>query len=164
MINLAEYEIGEQPCGRFVPTDKYAGVGGNIHSCARCDGTVSFCEACLTDHHSRGWETCGARICRDISRTALRMGLFQLTGLLDMLDNWALAAELPGVRRVLCDQRKAVWEIISWFGTPFANTNSNSNSKEQGSSRITNSSSKEGESEGVSPQGSTNTKFEEQGP
>lgn len=165
MINDAQYKIGVQPCGHFDPSEEgAAGTGGNVHSCRGCDGTVSFCTNCLTDHHSGGWQVCTKRICRDISRTALRMGLSQLTTFLDMLDDWALQAELPGVRRVLYDQRREIWNILDWLGTPFANTNSNSNSKEQRSSRITNSSSKQGESDPVSPQESTNTKFEEQTP
>ncbi len=39
-------------------------------------------------------------------REALRIGLYCLTQLLDKLEDWALKAHLPGVRRLLYDQRK----------------------------------------------------------
>jgi hypothetical protein len=87
-----------------------------------------------------------------------------LAAMLDMLDDFAIGAQLPGVRRVLSEQRRAIFEVVSWLGTPFANTNSNSYSKEQGSTRITNSNSRQGESEIISPVDSTNTKHEEQAP
>jgi hypothetical protein len=97
------------------------------------------------------------------------MGLYWLTAFLDTLDDSALRGALPGVRRVLCDQRRDIFEVIRFLGTRFANTNSNS--KEQRSSRITNSSSKEGEGQPDLPEQpdksgdfSTNTKFEEQAP
>jgi hypothetical protein len=64
-----KYEIGHQPCAEFQARDELAdrGVYGNVHSCfgpfdgrpqGTCEGTVSFCEACMTDHHSGGWDTC----------------------------------------------------------------------------------------------------------
>jgi hypothetical protein len=33
---------------------------GNGHDATRpmCAGTVSFCEACVSDHHAGGYETC----------------------------------------------------------------------------------------------------------
>jgi len=164
MIDEAQFKIGEQPCGHFEPLHKYTGTGENFDTCPDCDGSLSFCTNCMTDHHSRGLETCAKRISRETSRTALRMGLFHLTALLNTMDDCALAADLGGVRRVLCDQRGEIWTILDWLGTPVANTNSNSNSEEQGPSRITNSSSKEGERQAGSPLESTNTKFEEQAP
>lgn len=67
----AVYEIGRQPCVAFRARDELAdrGIRGNVHSCCgpfdgrpqgMCEGTVSFCEACMSDHHSGGWDTCPA--------------------------------------------------------------------------------------------------------
>lgn len=72
------YTDGRQPCDRFAARDELAdrGVRGNVHECfgpyihdgltlvrdrsASCSGHVSFCEACMSDHHTGGWDTCGA--------------------------------------------------------------------------------------------------------
>jgi len=59
---MSEYEIGQQPCDNFTPqmeSNAYA-TWTNEHQCYRCGGdvTVSFCENCMRDHHSGGYETC----------------------------------------------------------------------------------------------------------
>jgi hypothetical protein len=29
-----------------------------LHQCPICDGNRAWCDACHTDHHDGGWETC----------------------------------------------------------------------------------------------------------
>jgi hypothetical protein len=68
-----KYTEGRQPCDRFDPAmsvNEYA-VWPNVHSCfgpyddhgkvhgQSCDGHVSFCVGCRSDHHSGGWDACG---------------------------------------------------------------------------------------------------------
>jgi len=68
------YVEGRQPCDRYHPVieiNPYA-AWANVHECfgpfdsagkvpgGSCSGTVSFCDVCHTDHHSGGWDTCGA--------------------------------------------------------------------------------------------------------
>jgi hypothetical protein len=64
------YERGRQPCPEYQPrmeVNPYA-TWANVHECfgpydgrpRGCGGRVSFCETCHTDHHSDGWDTCGA--------------------------------------------------------------------------------------------------------
>lgn len=152
MLNRMDYQIGEQPCADFTPGEPAAGVAAKIAACPGCEGTICLCEKCKRDHHSAGWGTCDRRISCKVAGAALRMGLYALTQLLDVLDDWALAAGFEGIRRLIYDQRKDIWAILEWFGAPFANTNTNSNSKEDLDSRITNSNS------------SSNTNYEEQAP
>lgn len=67
------YTKGRQPCDAFDPRmdgNQYA-TWANVHECfgpydergrnpdAPCPGKVSFCEACHSDHHTGGWDTCG---------------------------------------------------------------------------------------------------------
>jgi hypothetical protein len=65
----SRYEVGRQPCAAFRATDDLIerGIRGNVHSCygpfdgrsqGTCEGTVSFCEACMFDHHSGGLDSC----------------------------------------------------------------------------------------------------------
>ena len=65
-----DYQTGRQPCAAYQPTievNAYA-AWANVHECfgpydgrpRGCSGTVSFCECCYQDHHSGGWDTCGA--------------------------------------------------------------------------------------------------------
>ncbi len=107
-------------------------------------------------------------------RMTLRIGLSALARLLDMLCDWALAAQLPGTRRSLYAVRKEVWKILEDFGKAVANTNSNSCSRDDLDPRSSNSSSRSKRPSGgpappakraaeESPSG-TNTKFEEQAP
>jgi len=151
MLNRLDYQIGEQACGDFTPREEPGGVAGKIDACPGCEGTICFCEKCKRDHHSRGWGTCDRRISGKVASAALRMGLHTLTQLLDVLDDSAIGADFPDIR-LIYEQGKEICSILKWFGTPFANTNSNSNSKKDLDSRITNSNS------------SSNTKYEEQAP
>lgn len=60
---------GRQPCANYngQKTGNEYGSWVNVHECfgpydgrpRGCSGTVSFCDACSTDHHSGGWDTCG---------------------------------------------------------------------------------------------------------
>lgn len=67
------YTDGRQPCDRFdaaMSSNAYA-VWPNVHECfgpydargkvpgGSCEGRVSFCGGCRSDHHSGGWDTCG---------------------------------------------------------------------------------------------------------
>jgi len=64
------FSVGAQPCNTFRGRDELVdrGVRGNRHSCYGpwpqvagvewCAGLVSFCEACVSDHHQNGWDTC----------------------------------------------------------------------------------------------------------
>lgn len=64
---MANYTIGQQPCNNYIPqmeANEYA-TWANVHDCycghskgKRCEGTVSFCENCNSDHHSNGYESC----------------------------------------------------------------------------------------------------------
>lgn len=59
-----EYEKGCQPCGSYTP--RLTEYGSSVHECYSpradgercCEGKVSFCENCRTDHHSGGYQTC----------------------------------------------------------------------------------------------------------
>ena len=64
-----KFTKGKQPCANFKPQREGNGYAtwDNLHECfgpfddskrERCGGTVSFCENCLYDHHSNGWDTC----------------------------------------------------------------------------------------------------------
>ena len=166
MINQLEYQAGAQPCACFSARDEHLEFPENGRQCPGCHGRVLLCQSCKKDHHSGGWDTCTNHDSRRISLDKLRVGLYQLTGVLNVLDDSALRAQLPGVRRVISRHRKDAWEIlgwlgtraseiIAWLGTPIANTNTNSNSEREEASRNTNSSSN-GEEE------PTNTQYEEQ--
>lgn len=52
-------EEGQQPCQEFQPGESGDPGGSyNHHECPGCDGDRRFCQNCLRDHHSGGWETC----------------------------------------------------------------------------------------------------------
>lgn len=64
------FNTGVQPCAAF--REKMWTPLGNRHECygpygpgrdrePRCGRAVSFCEACNTDHHAGGWDTCGSK-------------------------------------------------------------------------------------------------------
>lgn len=66
---MSLYTEGRQPCSAYTPRIEANAYGAwaNVHSCygpydgrpqGDCAGTVSFCERCNTDHHSRGWDAC----------------------------------------------------------------------------------------------------------
>jgi len=66
---MTGYTDGRQPCEDYRPrieVNEYA-AWENVHECLGpydgrprdCAGHVSFCEGCMTDHHSDGWDTCG---------------------------------------------------------------------------------------------------------
>jgi hypothetical protein len=104
-------------------------------------------------------------------RENTRAGLYDVRERLSAVQTSARKGELAAVSswisRATCD----ISNIFGWLGTPVANTNTNSYSKEDLASRNTNSSSKDGEGQPVSPEQSgksehsdTNTKHEEQAP
>jgi hypothetical protein len=58
---------GKQPCQNFTPGKVDIANSGqsNRHECyapfdgpRECGGQVSWCENCMHDHHSHGYETC----------------------------------------------------------------------------------------------------------
>ena len=52
------YAVGRQPCDQLRRGEGSMPGVDNIHSCHRCDKTVSFCDNCHRDHHEDGYETC----------------------------------------------------------------------------------------------------------
>jgi hypothetical protein len=57
------FTIGEQPCQHFLRGNADiaalgAGNRRNLHQCPKCEGNRAWCDACHTDHHDGGWETC----------------------------------------------------------------------------------------------------------
>ena len=57
------FSRGCQPCANYTPQMDRSGEAtfANRHECYSppgCDGAVSFCDACKTDHHSDGYQTC----------------------------------------------------------------------------------------------------------
>ena len=170
MQNEVWYTVGNQPCRKFSPADEWVFFPGNVRLCRRCDATVSFCKNCGHDHHFDGYETCIGRLEDiDAAREQTRAGLYDAYERLLAVRTWAMNAHLPGVSRWIFQTTGELSRIFSWLGTPIANTNSNS--EEQRPSRITNSSSKEGESppdSGEEPRTNTDstpiTKYEELAP
>ncbi len=71
---MSAYTEGRQPCADFKPHRDGNGYAewDNVHCCYgpypkdpddqfgsdQCNGTVSFCENCNSDHHAKGWDTC----------------------------------------------------------------------------------------------------------
>ncbi len=64
-----KFTEGRQPCNDFTPQREGNGYAtwDNVHKCygpfddsnrPQCGGTVSFCENCVSDHHSHGWDKC----------------------------------------------------------------------------------------------------------
>ena len=158
MISDDVFKKGRQPCPNFRAGEESA-FGGKPHCCQRCGEPVWFCKNCTRDHHFGGYETCNERL-GDIeaAQERTRAGLEDVRERLRAVRTSAMMGHLPGVSRWIFETICEVNGIFSWFGTPIALSNSNSNSKEDRSSRITNSSSKNRDKE------STNTKYEEQAP
>ena len=58
------FERGWQPCANYSPHDDMLPGAGNEHECycrkngSSCEGAVSSCRTCGTDHHSGGYESC----------------------------------------------------------------------------------------------------------
>ena len=64
------FTTGRQPCQNFHAKDELFNGSGNVHECfapfdtkgvprcAESGGCVSYCDNCLRDHHSDGYETC----------------------------------------------------------------------------------------------------------
>lgn len=50
-------ETGDQPCDDFDPGED---AMYNYHECPGCSKIRRFCDKCITDHHSGGWDTCEA--------------------------------------------------------------------------------------------------------
>lgn len=55
---MDKYAIGKQPCTALVRDEGSMPGVENVHSCYRCDLTVSFCTNCCRDHHENGYESC----------------------------------------------------------------------------------------------------------
>lgn len=57
------FTVGKQPCQAFLRGDADIAALGegnrrNLHQCPKCSGNRAWCDACNTDHHDGGWETC----------------------------------------------------------------------------------------------------------
>ena len=57
------FTVGKQPCTNFLRGDADIAALGegnrrNLHQCPVCSGNRAWCDACYTDHHDGGWETC----------------------------------------------------------------------------------------------------------
>ena len=58
---MPDFSSGRQPCQNYTPKDAdipNAQGFPNRHQCYRCGGLVSFCLACMRDHHLGGYEAC----------------------------------------------------------------------------------------------------------
>lgn len=66
-MGLYDFKSGQQPCDNYTP--KMDGNGyaewENVHECycghskgKNCEGLVSFCLNCHSDHHSNGYQSC----------------------------------------------------------------------------------------------------------
>jgi len=101
------------------------------------------------------------------ARERTRRDLNKVRAMLDRVRTSAMHAELRGLSPWVFQMQSGVLWILSWVGTPIADTNTSS--KTMLYPRITNSSSREQEIRPVSAKqsaknrdGSTNTQFEEQ--
>lgn len=70
-----DYEIGQQPCTHLqrMRTVTPHGDWANVHSCAFCYLTVSYCITCWCDHHEEGWDACLDATATESDRRSYRL-------------------------------------------------------------------------------------------
>lgn len=58
MRAMHRYTVGIQPCQHIKRGEGCMPGVSNVHQCPKCEGNRTWCDACYSDHHDGGWETC----------------------------------------------------------------------------------------------------------